>query len=442
MIKKFLSVILCIAMTIPTTTFAVAGVVESPTLLAQLIKQYNQYADMLKKAQDQIERLNKVNDALKKANDLVKNGQLNFYNPMEILENLKDTIEEMEHNAKALAKSVRDFDIRDRIAFKKIQAKCPEISGRVAKMKYISNEDDSDGQSEAEKNKESYTATGEETAQDALLKEYLEEFTNMTLYDINSVTSSIRGLPQAILLCQAFYQTKLESQIKEQEDKAQKAALENDFNAYKEAQTKKMELELELAKNQKEEFDKKIKPLYIRTEQMMTQLGVTNMKYNKDAEKAGLGKNFFCEEGTNENGVKGCAPKKLNLDYLKHKEQEMLKKAANQTNEEKSQTQADREFLMIAYLKEIATHISFLNETMAMTASLMAENEARNKGMPFQSFQDLPQYTKNSQESQEQLKSLENYTDTENLTPKLNEFGFPAFGDSKDSNSGGGRTEL
>lgn len=154
-----------------------------------------------------------------------------------------------------------------------------------------------------------------------------------------------------------------------------------------------MELELELAKNQKEEFDKKIKPLYIRTEQMMAQLGVTNMQYNKDAEKAGLGKNFFCEEGTNENGVKGCVPKKLNLDYLKHKEQEMLKKAANQTNEEKSQTQADREFLMIAYLKEIATHISFLNETMAMTARLMAENEAKNKGMPFQSFQDLTQHT-------------------------------------------------
>ena len=438
--KKFLSVILCIAMTMPT--FAITGVVESPTLLAQMIEQYKKYVEMLQKAQDQIERLNKANEALRKANDLVKNGQLNIYNPMEIFENLKETIAEMEHNAKALAKSVRDFDIRDRIVFKKIQAKCPEISERVTKMKYISNEDDSDGQSEAEKNKESYTATGEETAQDALLKEYLEEFTNMTLYDINSVTSSIRGLPQAILLCQAFYQTKLESQIKEQEDKAQKAALENDFNAYKEAQTKKMELELELAKNQKEEFNKKIKPLYIRTEQMMTQLGATNMQYNKDAEKAGLGKNFFCEEGTNENGVRGCAPKKLNLDYLKHKEQEMLKKAANQTNEEKSQTQADREFLMIAYLKEIATHISFLNETMAMTASLMAENEARNKGMPFQSFQDLPQYTKNSQESQEQLKSLENYTDTENLTPKLNEFGFPAFGDSKDSNSGGGRTEL
>lgn len=240
--------------------------VESPTLLAQMIEQYKKYVEMLQKAQDQIERLNKANEALRKANDLVKNGQLNIYNPMEILENLKETIEEMEHNAKALAKSVRDFDIRDRIVFKKIQAKCPEISGRIAKMKYISNEDDSDEQSEAEKNKESYTATGEETAQDTLLKEYLEEFTNMTLYDINSVTSSIRGLPQAILLCQAFYQTKLESQIKEQEDKAQKAALENDFNAYKEAQAKKMELELELAKNQKEEFDKKIKPLYIRTE--------------------------------------------------------------------------------------------------------------------------------------------------------------------------------
>ena len=440
--KKILSIILCIVMTMPTTTFAVASVVESPTLLGQLIKQYQQYVEMLEKAQNQIDKLNRANEILRDANNLVRNAQINVYNPMEILENLKDTIEEMEHNAKALAKSVRDFDIRDRIAYKRIQAKCPEISERVKKMKYISNEDDSDGETQGERNKESYTAQGEETEQDALLKEYLEEFTNITLNDINSVTSSIRGLPQAILLCQSFYQNKLEAQIKEQENKVQKALLENDFNAYKESQAKKMELELELVKNQKEEFDKKIKPLYIRTEQMMAQLGATNTKYNKEAEKAGLGKDFFCEEGTNENDIKGCAPKKLNLDYLKYKEQEMLKKAANQTNEEKSQTQADREFLMIAYLKEIATHISFLNETMAMTASLIAENEARNKGMPFQSFQNLPQYTKNDKAHSEQVKSLENYTNTENLTPKLNEFGFPTFSDDKNSDSSGGRTEL
>ena len=239
--KKILSIILCIVMTMPTTTFAVASVVESPTLLTQLIKQYQQYVEMLEKAQNQIDKLNRANEFLRDANNLVRNAQINVYNPMEILENLKDTIEEMEHNAKALAKSVRDFDIRDRIAYKRIQAKCPEISERVKKMKYISNEDDSDGETQGERNKESYTAQGEETEQDALLKEYLEEFTNITLNDINSVTSSIRGLPQAILLCQSFYQNKLEAQIKEQENKVQKALLENDFNAYKESQAKKFD---------------------------------------------------------------------------------------------------------------------------------------------------------------------------------------------------------
>ena len=140
-LKRVVVSVICICL-ISAPASAVGGIVESPTLLAQLIKQYEQYVEMLQKAQDQVERLNKVNDALSKANNLVRNSQLNFYNPMDILENLKDTIEGIKSNVNAMARTVKDFDIRDRITFKRIQAKCPEISQKLLEARYQVKDDD------------------------------------------------------------------------------------------------------------------------------------------------------------------------------------------------------------------------------------------------------------------------------------------------------------
>ncbi|MDY5821452.1 MAG: hypothetical protein SPJ83_01445 [Helicobacter sp.] len=48
-----------------------AQIVESPSLLAQLITQYQQYMDMLEKAQAQVNKLNAINDVMNKANSFI-----------------------------------------------------------------------------------------------------------------------------------------------------------------------------------------------------------------------------------------------------------------------------------------------------------------------------------------------------------------------------------
>ncbi|MCX2716822.1 hypothetical protein OQH61_03615 [Helicobacter sp. MIT 21-1697] len=82
--KKLLS--MCLLALLPTYSFCVASIVESPSLLAQMLKSYEQYKQMIEKANEQVNRLNEINNMMNSANNLMMKDGLKIADPREVLE--------------------------------------------------------------------------------------------------------------------------------------------------------------------------------------------------------------------------------------------------------------------------------------------------------------------------------------------------------------------
>lgn len=379
-----------------------AMVVESPTLMAQLIKQYQQYVDMLEKAQAQVNKLNAINDVMNKANSFIQNGNLMIANPLEVAENLKQTLESIKYNAEQLKQSVKDYDISQHLRKKNLQTKCPFIDF-----------DSIDPNSTNIQPKQGGGDSGDDSSSD--LEALIGEFTDITAHDISTLNNGLKGLPLAILMCDRLQKYEFALKQASIEGKMNEALLNNDFEEYKKQQQEKIKQIVAQEKQSQQDFEKKLAPLKIRMEQMKYSLGVTDPSL---AKKDNI---EYCKK--TKSGA--CDPVLLSLDYVKSKERKMLEKAKANSNSDQSQSQADREFLMIDYLREIATHMSFLNETMAMTANALAEEQERQNLNT--KLIDKEKYDAKTTEIKQKTLDNQNAIKMENRNPKLDSAGFPVF---------------
>lgn len=391
---------------IPTETVIVGdaqGAVQHSQVIAQFVEAYKKYEQMIEAANNQINKLNEINNLTNKANDLINNGNLNIANPMQVVENLNNTLKSIKRNVERLSQSARDYELQNAIRKKQLQAKCSWL-----------NVDDyfSPNQTEFE-----MTQTGEETAFQADAKILLETFTDIKANDIESLNGSIKGLPLALIMCDRLNEYERQLRNEEFHSKMQNALLNGDFKEYRKQQQEQIEYILEKESIAQQEFERRLMPLKVRMEQMRNALGVTDTAL---AEENGI---KFCHK--NKNG--DCTPILLTLDYVKNKEAQMLEKAKNNSNNNTSQSQADREFLMLDYLREIATHMSFLNETMAMTASLLADEQERISGIKQKQLLDEDMLNARKVSYRKEIQSQKNAVNITNNNAKLDKFGFPQF---------------
>lgn len=393
---------ICLLSLFPMRAYCLgASIVESPSLLAQLVAQYQKYVEMIEKAQAQVDKLNAINDVMNKANSLMEKDGLKIANPMEVIENLNSTIESIKYNAERLKRTAQDWDISQNIRRRNLQEKCPFLD-----LESI----------DTESTKIELTKVGEETPLQADINAMLTEFTDITAHNISSINNSIKGLPLAMLMCERLKNYENAIKTVEIDNKMKESLLNGDFEEYKRQEQEKIKQIVAQDKKDQQEMEKKLAPLKIRMEQMKLSLGVTDpslaSKHNVE----------YCRK--TKSG--GCDPILLSLDYVKNQEKEMLEKAQKNSNGDKSQSQADREFIMIDYLREIATHISFLNETMAMTANVIAE-EQEKMAMQGKNKLDDERYKDKTQILQEQINQNANAVLLSEKQPKLDEFGFPTF---------------
>lgn len=408
--KPLLSLMLiCNALcAIPTETVIVGdaqGAVQHTQVIAQFVEAYKKYEQMLQAANDQINKLNEINNLTNKANDLINNGNLNIANPMQVLDNLNNTLKSIKRNADRLAQNARDYDIKNAIRLKQLQNKC----GDFLKI---------DDYFDPDQTKLEMIQTGEETMVQADVKNLLETFTDIKANEIDGLAGGLKGLPLAIVMCDRLKE--YEKQLKNEEfhSKTQSALLSGDFEEYKKQQQEKVNYIMKQEAIERKEFEQKLTPLKVRMLQMQQTLGVTDINMAKEN---GI---EFCKE--TKNG--GCAPVLLTLDYVKNKEAQMLENARKNSNANTSQSQADREFIMLDYLREIATHMSFLNETMAMTAAILAEEKEGASGVT-KGIDDFdPQLDERKKEFKEKVKTNKNAIDFGGYgNAKLDQFGFPKF---------------
>ena len=401
---------LAICLCLVTQSHALASIVESPSLLAQLLKQYEQYVQMLEKANEQVNRLNEINNVMNKANDLLTKQSLTIANPLEVIENLNKTLESIKYNSQQLGQNIKDYEIGKSIKFKNLQKKCPFLD-----FENISPNSD----------KVNINEIGEDTPLKKDVIVLLEEFTDITAYDINSFSGSLKGLPLAMVMCEKLKEYEKALQVMEFDNAQSAALLNNDYELYKKKQQEKITYLAEQELAEQEAFEKKLTPLKVRVEQMKQSLGVTNKTLN---EKGGV---QFCEE--TKDG--GCNPILLQLDYIKHKEQKMLEEAAKNSNADKSQSQADREFIMIDYLREIASHMAFLNETMAITANYLAEENERSQNTTQKKMISDQMFKAKEQESKQIVINSPNAIVLMPKDPRIDKNGFPLFENAKKGSS-------
>ncbi|WP_317373112.1 hypothetical protein [Helicobacter canis] len=404
--------VLCATILFTAHTQAAGMIVESPSLLGQMLKQYQQYVEMLEKAHEQINKLNEINAMMGKANDILNKQSLTIANPLEVIENLNKTLESIKYNADQLGQSVKDYEIGKTIKFRNLQKKCP----------FLDLENLSPNSDKIETNK-----IGEDTPLKKDIQALLDEFTDITAYDINTLYGSLKGLPLAMVMCEKLASYEKALQLLELDNAQNAALLSNDYNLYKQKQQEKIKYLAEKELAEQDAFEKKLTPLKVRVEQMKQSLGVTNKTLN---EKGGM---QFCEE--TKDG--GCAPILLHLDYIKHKEQKMLENAAKNSNADKSQSQADREFIMIDYLREIASHIAFLNETMAITANYLAEEKERSQNTIEKKITNEQMFKNKEQEVKQIVITNPNAIVLMPKDPRIDKNGFPVFETGKKGSSSG-----
>lgn len=379
-------------------SYGAGMIVESPSLLAGLMQQYAKYVEMLEKAHDQINKLNEINNIMNKANSLMEKDGLKIANPMEVVENLNNTLASIKNNAQRLKQTAKDWDMANNIRSRRLQEKCPEIDFSRITPDSTSIE---------------LIGTGKETQNKSDMQKLLEEFTDITAHDINTLSNSIKGMPLAMLMCEQLAKQKRALEMAQYDVKLKNALLNGDYELYKRKQHEKIKQIVAQDLKERKEFENKLFPLKVRIEQMKQTLGVTDINLK---EKDGV---KYCHEDKGK-----CTPILLKLDYIINQEANMLEKAKRNSNSDKSQSQADREFIMIDYLREIARHLAFLNETMALSANLLAEEQAR---LHKQTLMDTDLYNQRISAMQESVNANVNSKPLMERTPKLDRFGFPAF---------------
>ena len=414
--KKFIS--LCVSLSLissPTLLNAVpvevTSQVDSPTtivhqtkVLAQLVDSYKKYEQMIEQAQAQVDRLNKINDLATKANNIASNASLSLTNPMDVVENLKNTMASIKYNIERLQNTVKNIELSDRIKSKYIQEKC----GLFEELK--------DGTLGLDPDQDTFTrkTVGEENITDTNLGIILDTFTNIKSAEAEGLGNALTGLPLALVMCEelASYKNKMKSI--ELDSSAQSALLMGDFKQYEEVQKQKIAHQLQVEKVKRDEQQKKLMPLLVRIESMQKDLGV------KDPSKANAFDQEFCRKTANGK----CAPMLSELDYIKAKEADMIKKAQGKASNDKvaAQSQAEREFIMLDYLREIATQLQFLNESTAMYHSMVAREKLGDMQVP-----DKTMYNNQLNENKAIVASSKNAYVIDTSSVKLDANGFPIF---------------
>lgn len=408
-------------------SLASGSVVESPSLLAQLIKQYEQYVEMLEKANESVNKLNAINDVMNKTTDLLQKDGLKVANPMEVIENLKNTMESIKYNFERMKKAAQEWDITNNIRNRRLSYKCPminfdEINPNTTTLGKKSNEGDKENETEDGVN----TIGGGNLNQ--TLAQVLEEFTDIQAADITQLGGTMKGMALALTMCDKLNEAEKIMKTKDFETQEYQALLQNNYAEFKKIQEEKIKYLAKQEMLKQEEMQNKLAPMAVRMTEMMQQLGVTDRTKNGK-----FGIDSYCKDKGG-----GCKPQLMELDYIMAKEKDMIEKASKNSNQDKSQSAADREFIMIDYLREIARHMQFLNETMAMTTQVLADEKIRQNGAiksQLESSDDIKRKQAKMREERIEGNPNAEIMGQVGSKAKLDKNGFPTFNNNNSSGS-------
>lgn len=402
----FLSILLGEAMVVHDPTNA-ANIGQMITQLTESIKKYE---EMISKANEQVNKLGQISQFMDKTNKLISGSNLTIANPMEILENLKDNLERIKRSYKRLEKTFKDYDFKNHIKAKRIGAKCPWLRWEVI---------------DAKTTKMIFANNGEETPLMKDARELIELMSDNVYSNFEATLGTLSGRALAEMLCETVVEEEYRKQINNLTALEKKAIFDGNQAEFDKLRMQRMQTELKKKITDQTNLENKIQPLYQRVVQMKEALGVQDKEANKNDHNI-----KYCEEGKNDEG-EFCYPillshLKISQDFndLKAELNNGLSSAG--TNKD-AQSAAYANFnqkgqiLMLEYLRELSQNLSFLNETMALTSSLLADDFKRRYQT---NIIDKPV---NNETFAEESEILQGYRKSilELKKPVLDKYGFP-----------------
>ncbi|WP_104713997.1 hypothetical protein [Helicobacter cetorum] len=377
------------------------------------------YTTMIEKAQATINQLNRVNSVLNQTQSFLTGSAINIANPMQVIENTKYILENMQQNAENIKESVSQYNAKQALQGRYLASQCPwlDYSKVVAKAKNLP-----------------FVKTGKQNT--AVFKS-ARNFADSLSYNLTSQTDSMMGTlsgrAYALEICKQNKNQQLALQIREQEIQAKTALLNNDLQAYQQYKAVQEKLSSQLEANIQAELFARSAPLINRQIQQLESLGVEDMKYQ--------GK--FCKKITSEKGQTTCYPMKysverLNSELLNYKAElakELQKAGTNKSAQAQVYANMKQKFemLTIDYIKDIASNLTFLNETMSLISSMLARD-----------YQEQHGYVNNVKpvaEQNAQMQRLNNQLQ-EAYQASLNQYGFPNSKAQSSSSSASNSSKL
>lgn len=388
------------------------------TMVSHMVEALKQYEEMITKANEQINRLNQIGEFMNSTNKLISGSNLTIASPFEVLETLRDALSNIKNSYDRLSKTISDYDIKDHIKQKRLGAKCPWLRFDVINPKssklFLLNQ-------------------GEETPELKDVKELLNLLSDNVYANYEATMGTLSGRALAELMCETVVEEEFRKQISNLTGLEKKAVIEGDQQAFNEARLKRMKIELEKKIKDQENLENKLQPLFQRVVQMKETLGVQDVSANNN--KHGI---KYCTKGKNDEG-EFCYPILLNhtkitqdFNDLKQKLNDDLSGAGTDKD---AQSVAYANFnqrgqmIMLEYLKDLSEGLSFLNETMSLTSSIIADDFKRKYQT---SILDKPVNNGSYREESEILEEVKQPDLLQLKKVPLDKYGFPIIAPKKE----------
>ena len=162
---------------------------QNVTIIGHLVDSLKKYEKMIETANAQVNKLNEINDFMSKTNAFLKGSSISIASPLEVIDNLKNTISAMKYNAEALGKTFKDFELGEKIRRKRLNSSCPWLDYTLISPKSMDI---------------IFKKEGEETQLVKDAKELIN-FLNDDIYsNLRTTMGSLSGRVLAESLCQAI----------------------------------------------------------------------------------------------------------------------------------------------------------------------------------------------------------------------------------------------
>lgn len=337
---------------------------SNATMIGKLVEQITKYEEMIQKANDQVQRLNQINDVMNKTHQFLNGSAIAIASPSEVVANLKHVLATMQYNAKSLKDTLKNFDIGSKIRIKEMGNKCPWLRYDIISPQSL---------------KIFFTETGEETQLLKDAKKLVQTLSDDVYSNLHTTLGTLSGRALAESLCEVVLKEELEQQKKIYQEKEKAALIRGDMSEYSRLRNKRLKAELTKILDDQAQLSKKFSPLIGRQTQMLEQLGVKDPSANTKEMQ-------YCQEGSNQEGA-FCYPQALETQRLNQEFDGLQKEFHRQLllagNSTQAQANAYANFnqkgqiLLLHYAKEMANHLAFVNETLSLIGSLMAEDFQR-----------------------------------------------------------------